>query len=510
MTYYAMSYEASSIEGKIVLLPNHIVAGSIINGEMYDYYNNTYYLIRNYYDLRNNGKKYVAFPVSEAELRNHFHDANFHDDIDIYAGLYQELCERYICYLKVKNPKDSYVIDTYNNKIIKLKLNQSLFEQLEKKENCEKIEEVTSNDNAEGYDFGNVMDTNSIFNRITDKVVGQDEAARMLIYTIYRNLRYSQNERMKSNILLYGPTGCGKTALLKAISQEFGVPFMRENMKDYTAVGYEGSNVKNILKRLYKKCNGNLALAEHAIIMLDEFDKLATTIPRETVNKTDVQDELLTMADGDKINIGDDRNGGEIFIDTSNITFIFCGAFMGLTDPIKKNSMGFITSSDNHNDASDIDVSAFEKYGIKKELLGRLPVPIPVRKLEVSDLERILDKSSISDLKIYENSLYDVDKVKIVYTNRNQFIKDLAHKASEKNTGVRGLKSVVDYVFMEACNKIGIELLNDMQNGNMPSERELIVSSATIDDNSKFVLRKVQEKGSLSVNELSRRARQNN
>lgn len=338
-----------------------------------------------------------------------------------------------------------------------------------------------------------------LLDKVTKRVVGQQEAASQLIGTVCKNLKYGNYAGMKSNILLYGPSGCGKTELVRSLAKELNIPLVIEDMTSYTASGYVGDSVKAILRRLFVNSDNNMEKEEKGIIVLDEIDKLASTDSRENVNKTDVQEELLKMIEGAKININDsNRTNQQLIMDTSNITFILCGAFTKLNEQMKpQRVLGFSTDSEGMDKKIEVDNDAFIQYGLMTELIGRVPVKIPIKPLEIEDLEAILSHSSISSLRIYETALLKEDRVKVIYANRPLFVKAVAKKAHELGTGARGLKTIVDETFLPATSEIG---------SSVPSKRLLFVSKETIDDPKIYTLRKAK-KGNY---ELPERVRENN
>ena len=304
---------------------------------------------------------------------------------------------------------------------------------------------------------------------------------------------------MKSNILLYGPSGCGKTELVRSLAKELDIPLVIEDMTSYTASGYVGDSVKSILRRLFVNSGNDMSRAEKGIVVLDEIDKLASTDSRENVNKTDVQEELLKMMEGSKVNINDtNRTNQQLIMDTSNITFILCGAFTKLSEQKKsKKIIGFSNIDENEQNKLEIDNDEFIQYGLMTELIGRVPIKIPIKQLEIKDLADILWRSSISSLRIYETALLKEDNVKVVYANKPLFINTIAEKAHELGIGARGLKTVVDETFLEATSEIG---------ASSTSKRVLFVSDRTIEDPSDYVLRKVKK----GVYELPERIRESN
>jgi len=342
-----------------------------------------------------------------------------------------------------------------------------------------------------------------LLKKVKQRVVGQDEAAFQLISTVCKNLKYSRIEGMKTNILLYGPTGCGKTELVRSLAKEMDVPLVIEDVTNYTANGYVGDSVKSILRRLYVVSNNDMAVAERGIIFLDEFDKLASPSSGKTVNKTEVQEELLKIVESVKINLNDtNKTTEQLMMDTSNITFILGGAFTELLEEKKKKTsvIGFdFSEQEQTNDQPVVELTNedFVKYGIIPEMVGRVPIKIPIRQLEPKDLEKVLTTSSISCLRLYETALLSTDKVTVVYEDKGKFISKVASEADALHTGARGLKTIVDKIFLPSISRIGT---------TEPYRRELLLSTKTVENPNEFVLKKVKREN----NELSNGTRKAN
>ncbi len=487
--YYGILLETIRLGDKIILRPDSIVKGSLNGDFMVDEYIQ-YYSILNKFSQVYSEKKVIGFPISEIDLKNYYRNNGYnnYEYVDLCAGLYKDFCDQYIFVLeKDKGKVFCYAINLNDKKGKKVFLNENLLTQLSKEEVVLKIDNVDTKKISDDND--NLLNTDTIYENVTKRVIGQDDAARTLIRTIRRNLKYSSYEGVKSNILLYGPTGCGKTELIRSISDAFDVPVIIEDMTSYTASGYVGDSVLNILKRLYTASNNNMAKAEHGIIMLDEFDKLSSNDARETVNKTDVQEELLKIIEGCHYNLYDsNKTNKSLIMDTSNITFILGGAFSSFFEN-NKNPIGFVNDQ-NNMETKVMDDEDLKRYGIIPELIGRISVCIPVRKLTKEDLEHILLRSSISSLKIYEKALQEIDNVHVHYINKRILIKKIAEEAYSQNIGARGLKRIVDNIFESAIDNI--------DNGEN-CERELLLSPEVVEDNNKYILKKVKR----GKNELS-------
>ena len=508
-TVYGISFIPEIINNNLIMLkPVHIIDGNLYEDKLVDRYENVYNQITFTTKLENYNKMY-GFCIKEEELTNYAVEHGFPESIRESSGIcvkaYLSCIKDYLFFLEKKNENvNSYALDLLNKQIIPVDLNKSALNRLTqtvKKNTVIEEKDVQTNSDNTNDNYKRFANPYTLFERITKRVIGQDEAAFELAATICKNMKYSSYENMKGNILLYGPSGCGKTELVRTLAKELQVPLIIEDMTSYTASGYVGDSVKKILRRLINNCGGDVKKAEHGIIVLDEIDKLASTDSRDSVNKTDVQEELLKIIEGGEFDLNEGlRSNKELIINTSNITFILCGAFSEFLETNKKRYIGFGTSQEQLNE-EQLQIMTNEDlkdYGLMPELVGRINKMIPIRSLKAKDFEQILTKSSISCLKIYEKALLEEDKVRVVYNDRNKFINAVAIKAECLGTGVRALKTIVDDVFLHAASEISMEF---------PNERELLISNNTVNNSKIYELKKVKRR---DENELSERNGKNN
>lgn len=299
-----------------------------------------------------------------------------------------------------------------------------------------------------------------IYNQLCKKVYSQEHAKRKLstsgflhLKRVYGNLRGVE----KSNVLLIGPTGCGKTYIVESLADILNVPYVCVNATSLTENGYVGEDVESCILRLVAAAGGDKEQAEKGIVFIDEIDKLANTSSqtesgRALIGKEGVQQALLKLIEGEQVDISDKKDGKEL-IDTSNILFICGGAFVELEEIVarRKNksfSLGFgqTIKSENADDKDfykDISNEDFYNYGLIRELVGRLPVKIVMDKVDTEFIAGVLMiKGGIweqyASLFESEGVSLEIDEDAITY---------ISERVLKEETGCRGLKTVLDNIF---------------------------------------------------------------
>ena len=317
-----------------------------------------------------------------------------------------------------------------------------------------------------------------IYEAVKKTIKGQDEAIRMIATCLWATVNGRSNNITKKQMILIGPTGVGKTAIFKKLQQILNIPVIIFSVPGLSQAGYTGRSTDEILKQVYFECMEDRDTAEKAIVILDEYDKLAYNGNDKSgdVSTVGVQNELLKMVEGYTRVVELGMGGEDSFeIDTSNMIFIATGAFQELFEEDKSKGIGFCTQ-DKKQQSKIINGDALVKYGLKKESIGRFPIIIELNKLTREIFREIILESDESELLAHVHFL---ESLGVKISNLDEVIDTIIEDAIGKDIGARGLIATISNLFLEIIYQVA---------NNPGTYSEVIIGKNIIKDHNDFTL----------------------
>lgn len=499
--YIGMLFEKKEVGDYNILNPVNVVRCNIINDITYDteFLGEVASVFESIDDIDNTS---IGFVVSEDKLIERY--GTIEQALKYYKS---ELLDNIFLQIFDDNKVKTYKIDLFNNRMseviefddnelnpedVKLKYKNE-FEFYNQKD-CENnknedikesktiIEKknIESNNNIEKKNNEIKINIKELYKSLKESIIGQDETIKKVISTLDKNYNIT-NYRNKTNILLIGPAGSGKTEIFRTISEVINIPITIEDSEQYSAVGYDGANISEMLIKLYNNAGKDLELAQKGILVIDEIDKKISS-SKDDVSGNRILNSLLSLMEGTnfRLNIGTEYDPNYINFNTNNLTVVLAGACSDIIEETK--SIGFGNDIEAKQEKySDITIKKLNKYGFSRELLRRAAIYIS-NELGVEEFVKIMKESKNSCLTEY----YNYSKLKNVKLSiSDEAIAIIAKIAHDKKIGVSGIKYTLDDLLNDAFFEIGI---------NENEYSEIQITEETINQIPPYVLIKRSEK----------------
>lgn len=309
-----------------------------------------------------------------------------------------------------------------------------------------------------------------IYNHLNKHIINQDDAKKQISISISQHFkRIKDNSIEKSNVLVMGPTGTGKTEIARSVAKYLNVPFVITDATSLTTRGYIGEDTSSVVERLLQSCEWDVKKAEFGIIFIDEIDKIAKIQNNDSqISTVSVQQELLKIMEGTTLKIQrNNKSKDDVLLNTKNILFICAGSFAGINELVNESSEKVIgiVSNENKNVITlpkKVEVEHLIKYGFIPEFLGRLPVITQTNSLTKEDMLRILTEPENSIINQFKK-IFTLDEINVEF--EKSFLEKLAQEAVTKQIGARGIRKVLEIhlkdLFFNISDYKGKEIIID-------------------------------------------------